>query len=267
MHDLLYARLAEWSALPPDEFRATLSGYAGELGLDVEQFDADLDTGKYAAVIQVARDAAASLGASQTPTTFFNELQYDPAGRSTDELDLIVQVVLLRVKYAEAPPLVIDPEKSYNAWIVAAKGDIALDLFPEIAPQTVNNFVYLACVGYYDNVTFHRVIPDFVAQAGDPTGTGVGGPGYTLVDEAPDVFPFDRAGWLSMARANQPDSARGQFFITLAPATHLDGKGFTIFGEVVGGWDVVESLTPRDPQRNPLAPPGDAILTVIVREN
>ncbi len=169
--------------------------------------------------------------------------------------------------YTSAPPMTIDVEKTYFATIETEKGDIRIQLFPDIAPETVNNFVFLARDGFYDGVTFHRVITGFMAQAGDPTGTGAGGPGYTIHDEFSDR-PFGE-GSVGMARPDLPDSAGSQFFICYSPqgagqgCAHLTGQ-YTLFGEVVEGMDVAESLTPRDP--TVATTPGDRIVTITIEE-
>jgi cyclophilin family peptidyl-prolyl cis-trans isomerase len=166
----------------------------------------------------------------------------------------------------DGPEQVIREGRDYQATITMANGgQIVLDLFPEAAPITVNNFVFLACQGFYDGVTFHRVLPGFVAQGGDPTGTGTGGPGYTIAHEADNGLSFDRPGLISMAHTTQPHSTGSQFFITFAPVQQLD-PDFTVFGEVVEGMDVALALTPRDPQQNPNAPPGDVIQSIRVVE-
>jgi len=163
-----------------------------------------------------------------------------------------------------APPeMIIDPEKTYVATIQTEKGDVVLELFAKDTPITTNNFVFLACKGFYDGVTFHRVMPGFVAQGGDPTGTGAGGPGYKIPDEA-DAVSFDSPGLLSMAKAGR-NTTGSQFFITYAPVPRLDAD-FTVFGRVTSGMDVLESLTPRDPQTTPDAPPGDKILRIDLEE-
>lgn len=165
-----------------------------------------------------------------------------------------------------SPDQVIREGRDYVATITMENGgQIVLDLYPEEAPITTNNFVFLACQGYYDGVTFHRVLPGFVAQGGDPTGTGVGGPGYTIEHEADNGLPFDRPGLLSMAHSMRPNSTGSQFFITYAPTPDLDAD-FTVFGEVSEGMDVVGGLTPRNPQADPDAPPGDQIATIRVEE-
>ncbi len=147
--------------------------------------------------------------------------------------------------YSEYPEMVIDPAKSYEAVVVTDKGDIRLRLFAEEAPQTVNNFVFLANQGFYDGVVFHRVLEGFMAQGGDPSGTGSGGPGYEFADETDNDLTFDRAGLLAMANRG-PATNGSQFFITYAPTEHLNGL-HTIFGEVIEGMEVLNSLTRRDP--------------------
>jgi len=163
-----------------------------------------------------------------------------------------------------SPPLMqIDPSKFYEAVFKTELGDFRVRLFPEQAPITVNNFVFLAMQGYYDNTTFHRVLPGFMAQGGDPTGTGAGGPGYAFQDEFDSDLQFDRAGLLAMANRG-PDTNGGQFFITYAPTPHLTGL-HTIFGEVVEGAEVLNELTPRDPQANPDFQ-GDSLISVEIIE-
>ncbi|MCB9422424.1 MAG: peptidylprolyl isomerase [Ardenticatenaceae bacterium] len=138
--------------------------------------------------------------------------------------------------------MVIDTAKSYEAVItVKDKGDMRLTLFDDEAPLAVNNFVYLANEGYYDGLTFHRVIADFMAQGGDPTGLGSGGPGYQFADEVDTGRAFDKRGLLAMANAG-PDTNGSQFFITFVPTPHLNGL-HTIFGELTEGDDVLSSLT------------------------
>jgi cyclophilin family peptidyl-prolyl cis-trans isomerase len=158
--------------------------------------------------------------------------------------------------------MVIDPSKRYTATISTDSGDIVVELFADKAPKTVNNFVFLAQDGYYDGVTFHRVIHGFMAQGGDPTGSGRGGPGYKFEDEFHPVLKHDQAGILSMANAG-PGTNGSQFFITFVPTPHLDGR-HTVFGRVIEGMDVVESIPERDPQR--ASEPGLAMNAVVVSE-
>lgn len=165
--------------------------------------------------------------------------------------------------WKEPPPLTIDTSKAYTATIVTERGEIVAQLFADRAPKAVNNFVFLARQGFYDGVTFHRVVPGFVAQGGDPTGTGSGGPGYQFEDEIDPELKFDSAGLLAMANSG-PDTNGSQFFITYGPAPWLNGQ-HTIFGKVVQGMDVASSLTPRDPEKNPTTP-GDRIVTIRIAE-
>lgn len=166
-------------------------------------------------------------------------------------------------QYAAAPPMLIDTTKKYTATLKTAKGDIVIQLFGDKAPITVNSFVFLARQGYFDGVTFHRVLPGFMAQGGDPLGTGGGGPGYEFQNEDSDL-KFDAPGVVAMANAGR-DTNGSQFFITYAPQPNLDGD-YTIFGKVVAGLEVAESLTARDPSENPDAPPGDVIEKVTIEE-
>lgn len=149
-----------------------------------------------------------------------------------------------RKQYDSPPPMVIDPAKQYSATIHTQRGDIKLDLFAADAPKTVNNFVFLARDGFYDGVTFHRVIPDFMIQGGDPTGTGRGGPGYKFEDEIKGNPHHFKAGTLAMANAG-PDTNGSQFFITHVPTPWLEGK-HTIFGQVTQGQDVVNAILRGD---------------------
>jgi peptidyl-prolyl cis-trans isomerase B (cyclophilin B) len=154
------------------------------------------------------------------------------------------------------PPMVIDVSKAYVATIKTAKGDIVCELYGDDAPQTVNNFVYLSQAGFYDGLTFHRVVPDFVIQGGDPLGKGNGGPGYTIPAE---VGLSHSKGALACARlpdqANpQRDSSGSQFYITLSETPHLDGA-YTVFGQVTEGMQVVESIAV-----------GDVIQTIVITE-
>ena len=152
-------------------------------------------------------------------------------------------------QYQSAPSVVIDTSKSYLATLETEKGNVKVELFDDAAPITVNNFVFLAKDGFYDGVSFHRVIPGFMAQGGDPTGTGAGGPGYNFEDELIEELKHDSAGILSMANAG-PNTNGSQFFITYGPQPNLDGK-HTVFGKVVEGMEVVASFAPRDPAKNP----------------
>src|SRR3990172_781785 len=153
------------------------------------------------------------------------------------------------------PTGTLDLTKSYTARVKTERGEMTCDLFAADAPLTVENFVNLARAGFYDGTTFHRVIPGFMAQGGDPTGTGRGGPGYQFGDEFSPSRRHDGAGVLSMANAG-PNTNGSQFFITLAATPHLDGR-HSVFGRVTDGMDVLRPIRARDPSRDPA--PGDRI--------
>ena len=166
-------------------------------------------------------------------------------------------------KYSSAPPMSIDVKKQYTATFKMAKGgEFTIQLYPDKAPITVNSFVFLARQKFFDGITFHRVLDGFMAQGGDPTGTGGGGPGYEFVNENSDLT-FDKAGVVAMANAGK-DTNGSQFFITFAPQPSLNG-GYTIFGQVTSGMDVVNAIKRRDPNSNPNFI-GDAIETVTITE-
>jgi len=169
-------------------------------------------------------------------------------------------------QYREAPALQIDTKKNYRAIFHTSRGDINVDLFAAQAPVTVNNFVFLARDGFYNNTTFHRVIGGFMAQGGDPTGTGSGGPGYQFKDEQSALaLKHDKVGVLSMANAGR-DTNGSQFFITYGPTPHLNGK-HAVFGQVADApsLNVLKSLRERDPQRD--RQPGDGLLFVEIVES
>ncbi len=156
-------------------------------------------------------------------------------------------------QYASPPPMTIDAKKTYTATIETTEGTMTAELYPKIAPQTVNAFVFLAKDGFYEGVIFHRVIPGFMIQGGDPTGTGTGGPGYRLKAEFNDI-KHDR-GVLSMARTSDPNSAGSQFFVMHAKSPHLDNQ-YTAFGKVTTGLDVVDKIAnaPKGAQDRPHKP-------------
>lgn len=187
----------------------------------------------------------------------------DPASVGEDGADESAASKPKRLSWDEPPVMQIDSQAIYQATFKTEKGDVVVELFADRAPETVNNFVFLAQAGYYDDSTFHRVIPGFMAQGGDPTGTGTGGPGYQFQDEILADLTFDEPGLLAMANAG-PDTNGSQFFITYVPTPHLNGK-HTIFGKVLEGMAVLNSLSARDPTGNPDIK-GDRLLTVEIEE-
>lgn len=147
-------------------------------------------------------------------------------------------------QWSKPPAMEIDPAKNYQATIETTRGTIILALYPQHAPKTVNNFVFLARQGFYDGLKFHRVISNFMIQGGDPTGTGAGGPGYKFEDETRANPLKHETGVISMANAGANTNG-SQFFITHAPQPHLNGR-HTVFGKVIDGQDVVNAIRQGD---------------------
>jgi cyclophilin family peptidyl-prolyl cis-trans isomerase len=166
-------------------------------------------------------------------------------------------------QYPAPPAMTIDPKKQYKAVFKIDVGEFEIELYADKAPKTVNNFVFLARDGFYNGVTFHRVIRGFMAQGGDPTGSGRGGPGYQFGDEFHPALRHNGPGMLSMANAG-PGTNGSQFFITFAATPHLDNH-HTIFGRVVRGMDIVLSIPERDPARS--VQPGTRIQSIEIRES
>jgi len=262
MHALLYDRQREWASKAADAMPDVLAGYAQELGLDVAQFSQALAQHTYRAKVQQQYDDAIALGLPGTPSFIFNDVYYP-----TDQLgfsELAFKFFLYIVEFREPPPQVIQAGKRYQATIQTEKGDIVIELFADRTPLTVNNFVYLAQRGWYDNTIFHRVIPGFVAQAGDPTATGSGMPGYRCSDELTPQLSFDGPGVVGMANSG-PNTNGAQFFITLDAQPSLNGR-HSVFGRVTSGMEVVKSLSERDPQKVSPDAPGDRIIRITIQE-
>jgi cyclophilin family peptidyl-prolyl cis-trans isomerase len=193
-----------------------------------------------------AESAAIGTQAGSTPTTT-NQSSKESSLNQVQFPDMPASPAQRNSMFDAPPPMIIDLAKSYTATIETAKGDIVCELYAAEAPQTVNNFVYLARAGFYDGLTFHRVVPGFVIQGGDPLGKGNGGPGYTIPAE---IGLSHVKGALATARLSDqvnPEraSSGSQFYITLDKTPHLDGA-YTVFGQVVSGMSVVESIAVGD---------------------
>jgi len=265
MHDLLYERYQEWFSLSEDEMEPKLVEYAAELELDTDRFAEELSDGIYREKILADYEEYQQYGQLATPTYVVNNVFYPQLGLHPFVIDAFVNLVVDPPdQYAGVPPQVIDPEKEYVATIRTTKGDIVVELFDDQAPTNVNNFVFLSQDGWYDEHTFFFVEPEFVAQSGDPTNSGVGFPypGYYCGDEISPDLTFDQAGMLALF-ASAPDRNSSQFFITYTPQPDLSGQ-YTIIGHIIEGMDVAESLTPTQP--GPGQPPPDVIKTILIEE-
>jgi len=266
MHDRLFSQQAAWTGLSLASFDQLLGQYAQDLGLDRSRFDADRANPAIATKIEKAYQTAIAIPVPGAPFVLFNGEPFQDQGL-TDHWALSVLIRLEKLKarqFRQPPPDVINPFKSYVATLQTARGNIVIQLFADKVPLTVNNFVFLSQQGWYDGVTFHRVITNFAAETGDPSGTGYGGPGYFIPDEILPELKYDGPGWVGMANTG-PNTNGSQFFISLAALPQFDGQ-YPLFGKVVSGMDVVQKLTPRDPNLEAEAPPGDSIQTIKIEE-
>ena len=264
MYHVLFSKQSDWAGLEAEALITWLEKEAADLGLE-PKFNEDLVSQAIVDKVKNETDEAVAVGLNQTPTVFINGRHW-PYNWDLSTMTMVLNVIKAEEKLeTECPAFEIDQNKSYTATIKMDKGEIVMELFPKEAPQAVNSFVYLARKGFYDGVTFHRVMHDFVAQAGDPSGTGISGSGFEFREEVVEGLTFDKEGVVGVAKTNMPNSSGSQFFITYGPTPQLDG-GYTIFGQVISGMDVVKQITERDPQTNPDAPEGDKIITITIEE-
>ncbi len=268
MHDVIFENQALWSAetMTLEQFDTWLRDQAEALGLDLKKFDEVYTSADTQAKLDAEyKNVTEVIGLTGTPSVFItiNGIPY-MGPRDYEGLAGILRLIDLdKNRYSECPPMTIDAKKTYTATITTTKGDVVVELFAEQAPMTVNSFVFLARDGYFNNVAWHRVMPGFVAQAGDPSGSGFGGPGYEFSNEISQLT-FDAEGILGMANAGA-DTNGSQFFITYAAQPTLDG-GYTVFGKVIEGMDVVQALNPVDPQQGGKLADSDLILDVQITE-
>ncbi|MBK8901901.1 MAG: peptidylprolyl isomerase [Anaerolineaceae bacterium] len=295
--DQAVAALQEGLALDPNNARAWVR--AGQLYEQIERYDEAIDAYDQALALDPAQQVVPAWNVKYLQAQIYREmgdleqaealanevLQISPP-EYQGELQLFIQQLTPETEpstsledlarplanippdernnyFTEYPDFVIDLDQEYEAVIQTEKGEMRLRLFPQEAPLAVNSFVFLAQQGFYDGTTFHRVLEGFVAQGGDPTGTGGGEPGYRFTDEVDNDLTFDRAGLLAMANAGANTNG-SQFFITYAELPALNGR-HTIFGELVAGEDVLQNLTLRDPEQNPEFS-GDTILRIDIIE-
>jgi cyclophilin family peptidyl-prolyl cis-trans isomerase/protein-disulfide isomerase len=264
MHDLLFARQEEWSPLSGEAFAVWLADAAEELGMDANLLAEDMARPE---IVAQVRDAFVFGDETGIPFTPFLLINGDIHDNLTDfyTLERIVALYSLAERqFTACPPQVIDPEREYLAHLETEKGEIVIQFYPQQAPIAVNSFVFLARQGWFNGVTFHRVLPEYFAETGDPSGTGQGNPGFFFRNEISPSLSFDRPGVVAMKNVGEGTNG-SQFFITFAPLPDYDGQ-YTIFGQVLEGMDVLAALTPRDPQFGEVLPPGDLLLKVTIEE-
>lgn len=264
MHNLLFAQQQNWVSLSAADFEQWLSAQGSTLGMDVNQFQADLKREDIVAKVQQAWEGGQKIGLPGTPLILINGQIYSGPLDYSSLNEIIQLIVLGKRQFTSCPDVIIRQNKEYIATLHTEKGDVVLQLFADKAPMTVNSFVFLARSGWYDDITFHRVIPDLFVQTGDPSGTGNGSPGYYLLMEIDPSLVFDKPGMVAMVGSGT-DTIGSQFFITYAPAAQFNGQ-YTIFGQVLSGMEVLEQLTPRDPQPGSNVPPGDRLISVTIEE-
>jgi len=266
MHDWLYRNLNAWVELSPEQFQSWLLEQVDELNLDQNRFEQDFHNPDLAEKGQAAWERNQSIGLPGVPFILLNG-QIWPSNLPLNYYTVrnyVLLDLLEERQFESCPPPLIDLSRQYSARLETEKGEIFVQLFASQAPITVNNFVFLARQSWFDGITFHRVLEDYIVQSGDPSGTGYGGPGYAFVNETSAELSFDQAGLLAMANAGR-DTNGSQFFFTLSPAPHLNGA-YTIFGQVFQGMDVLQKITPRDPSQFPPPPPGDKLISVTIIE-
>ncbi|MEW6083165.1 MAG: peptidylprolyl isomerase [Chloroflexota bacterium] len=265
MNDLLYAQHEHWIKLQPADFEQWLTAQAAGLDLDVEQFKLDFKSEATLAKVQSFVDEGNRIGIPGTPLILINGQIYSGPRDHGSFNDIIALILLGKRQFTSCPPFIVQTNRQYTATLHTEKGEVIIQLFADKAPATVNSFIFLAQNGWYDDITFHRVIPDLFAQTGDPSGTGKGNPGYYVITEIDSKVKFSKPGMVAMVNSG-PNTSGSQFFITLAPVVEFDQR-YTIFGQVISGMDVLAALTPRDPQPGTESPPGDKLLSVTIEEN
>lgn len=270
MHDLLFAKQATWSTLAATDFVTWVTAEAKGLGLDEAKFTTDLNSAPVVDKVQLALQYAETVGLDYTPFVVLNGRVFggEPTEEILTEVVKVYQSIYTTIEPIASkacPPQTINASKKYTATVTTSKGDFTIQLYAKEAPLAVNSFVYLVNRGWFEGIPFHRVIPDFVAQTGDPSGTGMGNPGYAFNNEIVSSLKFDKEGVVGMANAGANTNG-SQIFITYSAQPHLDGQ-YTIFGQVTSGMDVLKSLTERDVEIGvPTDVVPDKILKVVIKE-
>jgi cyclophilin family peptidyl-prolyl cis-trans isomerase/protein-disulfide isomerase len=264
--NVLFTRQSNWIELSSDDFTAWAYEQAAELGIDAKQFKMDMFSDATVSAVKTSRSNAIRLMQAGTltndPFLFMNGSAVKPP-YSLDSLSNLVEYFKLSDRaFTSCPEMTIDPGKTYTATIHTEKGDIVIDLYTDKAPWAVNSFVFLANQGWFNGSGFFRVIPGFLAQAGDPSNSGLGNPGYSFTNELTPDLRFDKAGVVGLANDGSGNNG-SQFFITYTAVPSLDGL-YTVFGQVTSGMDVLTTLRPRNPDSDALLLTPDPILSITI---
>jgi cyclophilin family peptidyl-prolyl cis-trans isomerase/protein-disulfide isomerase len=264
MHDALFSEQSSWTSLSHDDFTTWLIKKAKTINLNATKFTTDLTSQAIIDKVAQAEADGKRMVLSATPFLFVNKFPYQ--GRNDLEtLSSVVRYFLLPDSaFQKCPDLTVNPDKKYTATVKTEKGEIVIELYPKQAPWAVNSFIFLAKRGWLNNSTFFRVIPGFVVQGGDPTGSGLGSPGYSFSNEITPDLRFDKPGVVAMSNSGTSNNG-SQFFITYTAVPEFDGK-YTIVGQVISGMDVLTSLRPRDPINDALLLPADNLVSITITE-
>ncbi len=264
MHDLLYEKQSEWISLNPTGFRTWIMGQVKGLGLEEGKFRSDFDSPAVVEKLQEAVQAAASQTISP-PVLFVNSTSPYHGLADFASLDTVVRMEALTARqFSACPDWTVDQHKQYIVMLQTSKGEVVLELYADKAPLAVNNFLFLARQGWYDGITFYRVVSDQIVQSGDPSETGMGNPGYLFATEIPAGLSFDQPGMVALDNSGVNTNG-SRFFITMASLPRFDGQ-YTIFGKVISGLDVLAALTARDPKPGIALPGGDELIRTSIEE-
>jgi cyclophilin family peptidyl-prolyl cis-trans isomerase/protein-disulfide isomerase len=264
MHDAIFASQSQWQSMSIDDFTTWLQNQAKSLGMNTTKFATDLKSQDVIKAVNDSAAVAAKLNLTSTPSVIVNRLLRSSRNDVATISSYLDYIKLGDKAATTCPPMSIDPKKQYTATLKTEKGAIVIALYPDKAPWAVNSFVHLAQSGWYQGSGFFRVITGYLAQAGDPSNTGLGTPGYQYSNEVTPDLRFDKAGMVGMANAGA-DTNGAQFFITYAPIPNLDGK-YTVFGEVISGMDVLQTIRPRNPNEDAILFAPDPILSITIEE-
>jgi cyclophilin family peptidyl-prolyl cis-trans isomerase/predicted DsbA family dithiol-disulfide isomerase len=265
MHDLLFEQQDGWINLDPGVFEEWAIQQASNLGMEEGQFRADFEGNTVQERVQQALQSSAKQAI--TPPVFFINSSSPYTGLvDFSNLDQVIRMEILTARqFNLCPDWLTVSSKQYIATLHTAKGDVTIQLFPDKAPLAVNNFVFLARSGWYDGISFYRVISSQIVETGDPSETGMGNPGYLFATEISTGLSFDKAGMVAMENSGVNTNG-SRFFITLAPQSQMEGQ-YTIFGQVISGMDVVKALSARDPVPGSSLPPGDELINLTIEEH
>ena len=262
MHDYLFEHQSEWGSLSISEFNNWLIGATDELGLDEATMKADLQSRGREADMETYFLQGVQSGLTGTPFIFINGtwMRIDP---TLVNMEAMIRLELLKLQqYETAPSMSIEEDGQYFARIRLETGDVVIELFPKSAPNNVNNFIFLANSGWFDENPFFRVVDEILVETGDPSGTGLGHPGYSLMDEIDPDLNFDQSGIVAMSSSG-PDTNGSQFFISLSPLPMLNGSR-TIVGRVVEGLELLQGIPPHEPSSDLLINSADLIQTIAI---